>query len=106
MAEILARLEDYQVSFTSGFLPSSPPLESLPDPYYTPWESLTAVLPRLIQDGDLRERVAALPLLETEILSTEEEWRRAYVVLGYLCNGYIFSKFPPAEVRVSGSHIQ
>ncbi|OCK77490.1 Indoleamine 2,3-dioxygenase [Lepidopterella palustris CBS 459.81] len=97
MAQILARLEDYHVSSTSGFLPSSPPLESLLDPYYTPWESIISVLPCLIRDGSLRERVAVLPLLETEILSTEEEWRRAYVILGYLCNGYIFSRFPPTE---------
>jgi indoleamine 2,3-dioxygenase len=99
MAEILARLRDYQVSTAFGFLPASAPLESLPNAYYVPWESAAAALPQSIRDGTLRQRVATIPLLTTEFLFTEEEWRRSYVILGFLCNGFIFSEVPPSEVR-------
>lgn len=98
MAEILAKLSEYQVSLSSGFLPTDVPLERLPYEYYEPWESLAAALPQLIADGALIEQVSTLRLLTTDLLSTVEEWRRAYVVLGFLTNGYIFCRSPPSEV--------
>lgn len=100
MAEILKELARYEVSPSSGFLPTSAPLERLPHAYYEPWETLGSLLPHLIKDGVHRDHIAVLPLLTTTFLSTVEEWRRAYVVLGYLSNAYIFCHHPPSEVTL------
>lgn len=53
----LPRLEDYDISPSTGFLPSTPPLKCLPDPYYEPWETLISMFHNLILAGRLREYV-------------------------------------------------
>ncbi|KAK3301738.1 Indoleamine 2,3-dioxygenase [Chaetomium strumarium] len=90
-------LEEYGVS-TNGFLPSEPPLERLPNPYYSPWESLIASLPTLLEQQTFRSQVDRLPILSTEHLSSEQEWRRACVVLGFLAHAYIWGGETPAEI--------
>ncbi|KAF5858777.1 hypothetical protein ETB97_003779 [Aspergillus alliaceus] len=97
MAELLASLEHYDISPESGFLPSRPPLEQLPDPYYGPWEATIVALPRFISDGSLRQRVHEMPVLSTELLLTEAERRRAYMILGYIINGFLFGSSPPPK---------
>ena len=98
MAELLATLESYDISPERGFLPSVPPLEQLPNPYYEPWEIIATNLPRLISDGSLRQRVHGIPVLSTEFLVTEVERRRAYVILGYIINGFLFGGSSPTQV--------
>ncbi|KAK3900648.1 hypothetical protein C8A05DRAFT_17065 [Staphylotrichum tortipilum] len=90
-------LEDYTVS-SNGFLPEHLPLERLPDPYYTPWESLTESLPVALAKQTLRDSVHCLPVLSTDRLSTEPEWRRACVVLGFLTHAYIWGGDKAAEI--------
>ena len=89
--------EDYQVSPTNGFLPSQPPLESLPDSYYEPWENIVKNLQGLILSNRLREVVDKLPVLATDRLFGEAQWRRAYSVLAFVAHAYIWGGNKPAE---------
>ncbi len=83
------RLEDYQVSATHGFLPSEPPLQRLPE-YYEAWERICSNLYALRIEKQLSGRIADLPLLSTKGLEHEPQWRRAYVLLGFITNAYIW----------------
>jgi indoleamine 2,3-dioxygenase len=51
------RLEDYDISPLTGFLPSTPPLQRLPDSYYESWETLIDRFHDLMLTGRLREYV-------------------------------------------------
>ncbi len=93
----MLKLEDYQISATHGFLPSEPPLRRLP-PYYTPWELIRSKLYGLRFTRRLTQRVADLPMLNTEHLTNEPEWRRAYVLLGYIAHAYIWGLDRPLDV--------
>ncbi|KAK3313652.1 Indoleamine 2,3-dioxygenase [Apodospora peruviana] len=88
---------EYGVS-SNGFLPEKTPLETLPDPYYAPWESLVQHLAQFLQEQTLRERVDKLPVLCLSRLTTEREWRRAYLILTLLAHGYIWGGDMPTEV--------
>ena len=92
------RMEDYQISATHGFLPTSPPLERLPE-YYEAWESICSNLYILRIEEQLAEKVAALPALNTNQLVNEPEWRRAHVLLGFITNAYIWGSKQSLEVR-------
>jgi len=97
MHDTLFDLAEFDVSSTLGFLPSKL-ASTLPLPYYTPWEQLGTTLPELLRQGTFREIVLSTPLLSIGRLLDVEEWRRAYVILGYLSNAYLFAITPPAEV--------
>jgi indoleamine 2,3-dioxygenase len=90
--------EDYDVSPTLGFLPTELPLEVLPDTYYTPWETIAKNLQGLILSRRMRGVVERLPVLSTEHLKSEPEWRRAYSILAFISHAYIWSGDRPAEV--------
>ncbi|KAK4224226.1 Indoleamine 2,3-dioxygenase [Podospora fimiseda] len=90
-------LEDFDVT-GNGFLPQDQPLNVLPDSYYEPWERLAKDLPLLLQEQTLRSRVDRLPVLSINHLKTEAEWRRAYVVLGFLTHGYVWGGDKAAEI--------
>jgi indoleamine 2,3-dioxygenase len=92
-------LRQYWVSATSGFLPDTNPLGRLPDPLYSPWEDIVNDLPHLIKTDSLCDAVDSLPVVSTAKLRTEEEWRRAYLILGFLSQGYIWSGKEPRKVR-------
>jgi indoleamine 2,3-dioxygenase len=86
----LPNIEDYQVSADNGFLPIGLPLARLPDPYYCAWEQVVAKLHSLISEKRIRAVVDDLPVLSVSRLRGEAEWRRAYVVLGFISNAYIW----------------
>ena len=92
------RLEDYGVSAIHGFLPTEPPLEKLPD-HYRAWETICANLYTLRVKNQLADEVANLPVLSTEKLEYEPEWRRAYVLLGFIAHAYIWGSHKPSNVR-------
>ena len=85
------RLRDFDISEDTGFVPSSPPLTSLPE-YFSRWEALARNLPALIRERRIRKEVHALPPLEFsgETLTSEREWQRAYVLLTFLAQAYIW----------------
>ncbi len=98
MRPCIPRLEDYDISPDTGFLPSELPLEVLPDPYYSQWENIVRNLQGLILSRRLRGVVDNLPALSTDHLATEAEWRRAYSVLAFIVHAYIWGGDRPADV--------
>lgn len=82
----------------NGFLPAEPPLQLLPDEYYLPWELLIHNLPLLLKTDQLRREVDSLDILQTHGLRSEIEWRRAYVILAFLAQGYVWGGIEAAEV--------
>ena len=86
-------IADFSISEVTGFMPQEPPLRRLPD-YYGPWEEVVSNLPALNKEQKTREAVLALPLLEVNetLLPSEESWRRAYVVLTFVGQSYIWVK--------------
>jgi indoleamine 2,3-dioxygenase len=100
MLPALPRLSDYEVSPHNGFLPDEVPLDILPDSYYQPWETIVRNFQSLILAKRLRRIVDALPVLDTGLLLTEAEWRRAYSILGFIAHGYIWGGNTPADVSL------
>ena len=91
-------LAEYHVSGRVGFLSDDLPLRRLPDSYYEPWEAIGQNLPELIKTIRIREEIDKLPILSTARLRSEIEWRRAYVLLSFMTQGYIWAGEKPAEV--------
>lgn len=91
---VLFNLPDYSISPQTGFLAAVPPLERLPGDYFAPWEDLMASLPELNKKKQLRAAVDELPERDfnSTTLETEEEWRRAYVVLCFIGQSYIWGE--------------
>ena len=85
------RLRDFDISEETGFVPSSPPLACLPE-YFSCWEVLARNLPALIRERRIRQAVLELPSLQfsKETLVSEREWQRAYVVLTFLAQAYVW----------------
>ena len=96
--ENVLKLEDYEVSSTHGFLPSEPPSTELPK-YYAPWETISSNLYILRVEKKLASKIAQLPMLTTHHLTNKSQWRRAYVLLGFITNAYIWEFGTPKEVR-------
>ena len=96
-------IDDYDISDEYGFLPADVPLDRLPDPYYSPWEEAVAKLQPLLLSKRLLEVVKKLPVLTTSKLTTQREWRRAYVVLCFLTHSYIWGGSKPEEVGCNSS---
>lgn len=82
----------------NGFLPAEQPLASLSNPYYCRWEDLAANLPELVKSRRIREEIRQLPILSTEKLHGEYEWRRAYVVLAFMTHAFIWGDDVPGDV--------
>lgn len=87
-------LPDFQVSPERGFLPPKPPLTRLPGDYFAPWEDLVSNLPELNRTKRLRAEADKLPERDFNqfTLKLEEEWRRAYVVLCFIGQSYIWGE--------------
>lgn len=85
------QLRNFDISEDTGFVASSPLLTSLPE-HFSRWEALAKNLPALIRDRRIREEVHALPSLEFsgETLTSEKEWQRAYVLLTFLAQAYVW----------------
>ncbi|KAK5655820.1 hypothetical protein OQA88_5358 [Cercophora sp. LCS_1] len=89
-------LREFDVS-SNGFLPESPPLRHIDDPYYAPWESLISEMPSALKSGTFRSKVDALPILSTTDLTTILPQRRAYVLLTFFTHAYIWGGPTPSE---------
>lgn len=114
---VIPRLQDYSVDPVYGFLPVNPhPISRLADPY-GPWEHVMDNLNTLLLAGKLRSTVenvindnvfvstrrqlllisfnfiipsSQLPLLTTDSLSDERQWQRAYLVLSFIAQAYVW----------------
>lgn len=99
----------FDVSTETGFLPEKLPLERLPDPYYQPWEQLVANLPALLHLRKIRALVDKMPHLGVDRLTSAEEYRRAYQVLGFLAHAYVWGTSEPSSslpAQVSGPLVE
>jgi indoleamine 2,3-dioxygenase len=85
------KLSDYDISPATGFLPKQAPAP-LRDEYFSQWERVASELPQLIKDKELRERVSSLPEIECSdsTLKSEDEWKRAYVILSFIGQGCVW----------------
>lgn len=103
MLAAVPRLVDYGISRENGFLPNRAPLRRLPDPYYGPWESIVDNLQALILTQRVRRQVDEMPVLAVDGLIEETEWRRAYLLLGFMAHAYIWNGDKPADVSTPQS---
>ena len=84
--------KEFEISALTAFLPEIPPLERLPD-LFSPWENILDNIKELIIEKQLRKVVNdRLPLLTVSDVSlpTERHWNRAYCVLTFLSQGYLW----------------
>jgi indoleamine 2,3-dioxygenase len=93
-------IQHFGVSDSTGFLPHASPLRQLSDAYYAPWENAITALPERIASGTVHATVEALPILQTAQLRSERQWQRAYVVLAFLTQAYVWSGKQPRQVGV------
>lgn len=84
----LPRLEDYDVSAKTGFLPDTLPCDRLPAKFDC-WENTVASLSALLITKRIRAVVDRFPTLDTAGLD-ERQLRRAYSILGFLGHAYIW----------------
>ncbi|KAI9266443.1 Indoleamine 2,3-dioxygenase [Phascolomyces articulosus] len=104
-------LEDYDISPTTGFLPTEPPLRRLSDNYFQPWEDLMEDFNGLLLAGKLRQAIHKMPLLDHSRLKTVQEYRRAFLILCMLSHSYVWGKLEktsetlPANLAVPWSGI-
>ena len=85
------KLKDYCVSELTGFMSPHPPSQRLPS-YYDAWENLITELPVLNREKGIRFKIHTLPQLTVseQHLISEEDWWRAYTVLTFLAQSYIW----------------
>lgn len=113
-------LDEYDISVKTGFLPASPPLRRLPDPYFIPWEEMMDDFNGLLLAGKLREKVLKvgyittycigcnsnafiyqMPLLDHNKLKSVQEYRRAFLILCMVSHSYVWGKHETtSEVRL------
>jgi indoleamine 2,3-dioxygenase len=90
MAIYIPKLNEFGLSQTRGFLSNDAPLVKFCDGYYREWDELLEKLPDLISSHKLGDEIKSLPILSTSKLSSELDFRRAYVVLAFLVHGYVW----------------
>lgn len=96
--ESIIDLSVYDISETNGFLPTEPPARKFQDSYYQQWDDIAEHLPVLLSSHLLRQTIQTLPRLETNRLLNLSEWKRAYVVLGFMLHAYVWAEDPAEEV--------
>ncbi|KXL50941.1 MAG: hypothetical protein FE78DRAFT_136826 [Acidomyces sp. 'richmondensis'] len=89
-------LQKFDVT-NNGFLPATLPLQRLPHASYDPWESLICNLPIHLRQDTLRTEVGRLEVIPTDHLKSQAEYRRAYVILAFLAQAYIWGGDVPNE---------
>ncbi|KAL6889517.1 Indoleamine 2,3-dioxygenase [Trichoderma longibrachiatum] len=82
----------------NAFLPEENLPKVLSDSYYEPWELVARNLPELIEAGRVRDAIRQLPMLSTDRLQSEAEWRRAYVILSFFAHAYIWGGDIPEQI--------
>ncbi len=95
------RLQGFQIDPDRGFLPSSDPLQELPNPFGQ-WEELAQDMPKLLAAGRLHTYLDRLPMLDVSTLHGDSEYERAMLILSYFGHGYVWGgaeachRIPPA----------
>lgn len=87
-------LPAFDISPERGFVPRDDPPYRLPD-LYKPWDDTIAELPALIMNFGIRRRIADIPELRIDGLSTDGEWGRALVILSSLAMAHTWAGKDP-----------
>ncbi len=93
-----------------GFLPSFPPLQSLPSTHYL-WDEIAAQLPELISTLTLRRMVDKLPLLDSTVDQLPDQClSRAALLLCNIAHAYYWvevgsPKTPPNNIIKPWTHV-
>jgi indoleamine 2,3-dioxygenase len=82
----------------NAFLPEESQPDRLSDPYYESWELVAHNLAELIEAGRIHDAIRELPVLSTDLLKSEAEWRRAYVILAFFTHAYVWGGEKAQEV--------
>jgi len=92
-------LGKYNVDPDTGFLPNKDPLQRLPYARYHLWEDLADDLPKLlgVRMGQVRAPLRRLPPLETDKLSSDEDLRRAHLLLSLFAHAYVWGGSEPMD---------
>ena len=79
------------ISPRKGFLADGQVASLMGKPAFDEWERVLLSLPNLIEEKKLRERVHTLPDLEVSdsMLTTEQEWQRAYLLMTFIGQAYL-----------------
>lgn len=85
------KLSDYDISYLTGFVPERP-VPNISSCYFEKWEKVAQDLPQLLKKRALRKTVDELPETEfsSKTLHTEDEWRRAYSILSFISQAYVW----------------
>lgn len=94
----LLNFSSYGINTKRGFLPSEEPLTQLPS-YYSAWDELAAEFTSLINARHFRRKVAELPVLDINQLTSSLEKERAFLLLTCFANGYVWEGYE-ASTRI------
>ena len=94
-------LSNFDISSETGFV-SSLPLASLPGEYFSEWERVLSNISELIEKKQLRRVIDSLPERDfnESTLKSVKEWQRAYLMLSFLGQGYIWMEGEAGLVNV------
>lgn len=84
------------MDLTRGFLPTDDPLDILPDAF-AEWEYLACELPKLLVSNKLRTTFRDAPLFPVKALGSEDEYRRAMVILSFIGHAYVWGEPEPVH---------
>ena len=98
---ITRELARFDIDPQRGFLPPEDPLDRLPHPWLE-WERMGFELPELIATHRAREAIGDLPELDASGLASEQELRRAMLLLSVFGNAFVFSR-PETATRLPAS---
>lgn len=87
-------LSRYTINPVTGFVPATPPLASLPEPF-APWERVVPELSALIRSRRIRSVLQNLPLLDTDVLTTSAQRERALLILSVFGNAHVWAGEEP-----------
>ena len=92
-------LGKYNVDPDTGFLPNKDPLQRLPYARYHLWEDLADDLPKLlgVRMGQVRAPLRRLPPLDTDKLNSDEDLRRAHLLLSLFAHAYVWGGAEPVD---------
>ncbi|KAJ3382511.1 hypothetical protein HDU92_004741 [Lobulomyces angularis] len=91
-------LFDHGLNSKTGFLPRNNVASIALPNFYRHWDYLFENLIPFIRDRTIRTKILELPMFTVDNLETEADWDRAYLVLSFLGQTYIWGDTVNDEV--------